>query len=521
MLSGFRRGACYTAAMAEIAAPPSDSDLLRRYAADRSETAFGELVRRRIDLVYSVALRQCGGDAHLAQDVVQRVFTDLARKAHRLADRPVLSGWLCRSAQFAASDLVRGERRRRVREQESQSMHETNAPHPAHDWENLRPTIDQALNELPESDRDAVALRFLEGRSFGEVGVALRLTDEAARKRVQRALDKLHGVLTRRGITSTTAALGLALAQQGGVAAPGGLAASVASAALAGGAAGSGVWAVFFTMSKIKIGIVGAAVAALIATGVGELRANRALHTEVAALQSAQAALGALRAEDARLSASLAAAANTHPEAGELVRLREQFAQLQARPPWVVESKMRSVATAQNAGWSTDTAAIETLAWAEAAGDWKTLAENFAWIGEAKTKADAAFARLSEVVRAKYGSADRLAGSVIFGSDNSRLIDYKWTKSGELETAALPEGDRVAGYWADSDPEARRARPGTFLRVRAWARLASGRERSMTTDLCYAGGNWTLGSSVFSEELWQKLTAQIDPVTGALRSGKN
>ena len=92
-----------------------DSELLRRYAEDRSEAAFAELVKRRVGLVYSVAVRQCGGDAHLAEDVTQRVFSDLARKAAELAARPVLSGWLYRSAQFAASDVVRSERRRRCR----------------------------------------------------------------------------------------------------------------------------------------------------------------------------------------------------------------------------------------------------------------------------------------------------------------------------------------------------------------------------------------------------------------------
>ena len=93
-----------------------DSTLLRRYVDDRSEAAFAELVRRRVNLVYAVALRQVAGDTQLAEDVTQKVFVDLARKARALADRPVLSGWLYRSAQFAASDIVRSERRRRSRE---------------------------------------------------------------------------------------------------------------------------------------------------------------------------------------------------------------------------------------------------------------------------------------------------------------------------------------------------------------------------------------------------------------------
>lgn len=98
-----------------------DAELLRRYAATRADEAFAELVRRRIGLVYSVALRHTG-DAQRAEDVTQRVFVDLARKAAALGERPVLVGWLHRSARFAATDVVRSERRRQAREQEAHTM---------------------------------------------------------------------------------------------------------------------------------------------------------------------------------------------------------------------------------------------------------------------------------------------------------------------------------------------------------------------------------------------------------------
>src|SRR3954468_19128631 len=101
-----------------------DSELLRRYVEERSQAAFTQLVERRVNLVYAVALRQVGGDAHLAEDVTQKVFADLARKAASLTGRPVLSGWLYRSAQYAGTDVVRSERRRRAREQETQFMNE-------------------------------------------------------------------------------------------------------------------------------------------------------------------------------------------------------------------------------------------------------------------------------------------------------------------------------------------------------------------------------------------------------------
>ncbi|HUQ71428.1 MAG TPA: sigma-70 family RNA polymerase sigma factor [Planctomycetaceae bacterium] len=177
-----------------------DTELLRRYAEEHSEAAFTELVERRLGLVYAVALRQTGGDAHRAQDIAQTVFTHLARKASSLARQPVLAGWLYRSAQFAASDAMRTEWRRQVREQEAHTMNEIlSEDRPAGDWDKLRPDLDQVLSELDESDRDALVLRFFDDRSFVDVGAKLNLTENAARMRVQRALEKVRALLARRG----------------------------------------------------------------------------------------------------------------------------------------------------------------------------------------------------------------------------------------------------------------------------------------------------------------------------------
>ena len=144
-----------------------DVELLRNYARTKSEEAFAELVRRHVNLVYSTALRQVGGDAHLAQDVAQTVFTDLARKAASLCRRESLTGWLYTSAHFAAANIVRGEHRRRDREEQfmREPIHETAT---AADWEKLRPTLDSVMHELKESDREAVLLRYFENRPFTE-----------------------------------------------------------------------------------------------------------------------------------------------------------------------------------------------------------------------------------------------------------------------------------------------------------------------------------------------------------------
>ncbi|MEO7414649.1 MAG: sigma-70 family RNA polymerase sigma factor [Opitutaceae bacterium] len=246
-----------------------DAELLRRYAQDYSQAAFAELVQRRIDLVYAVALRQVGGDTHLAEDVTQLVFADLARKANELSSRVVLSGWLYRSAQFAAIDAVRSQRRRREREQEAFIMNETRStPDGSIDGEKLRPVLDQVLGELDEDDRDAVALRFFEQRSFADVARGLQVSEDTARKRVARALDKLHGLLARRGLKSTTAAVGLALANQSGVAAPVGLANAITGAAfgnptLFAGATAGAVGGALGFMSATKFAAVAIVLAAL------------------------------------------------------------------------------------------------------------------------------------------------------------------------------------------------------------------------------------------------------------------
>ncbi len=248
-----------------------DAELLRRYADEKSEDAFAELVRRHLGLVYHAALRQCGGDAHRAQDVAQTVFADVARKARSLARRPALAGWLHTSTRYAAAQAVRGEVRRQRREQEAHAMNEilakANGDDAAAEWERMRPVIDEALHALGERDRDAVLARFFEGRAFAEIGARLALSEDAARMRVERALEKLRVALGKRGITSTAAALALALANQAGAAVPAGLAASVTGAALAEAVGGVTFAGKLMSMMTHK-GVMGGAVALTVIGGV-------------------------------------------------------------------------------------------------------------------------------------------------------------------------------------------------------------------------------------------------------------
>jgi RNA polymerase sigma factor (sigma-70 family) len=265
-----------------------DAELLRRYAEENSEAAFAELVQRHLNLVYFAALRQVG-DPHRAGDITQAIFTDLARKAQVLSRRPVLTSWLHTSTRFTAAKLRRSEHRRRRYEQEAETMNSllrdetTNA-----EWERLRPLIDDTLHELSERDRDAVLLRFFEGRPFAEVGEALKISEDAARMRVERALERLRVGLEGRGVTSTGSALAVALATQTSAAVPVGLAAAVTSGALAAAATGAaGLVAsatAFMGMSKFGFGVAGVAVlAGTFGLAISERRARRVAEASVAA----------------------------------------------------------------------------------------------------------------------------------------------------------------------------------------------------------------------------------------------
>ena len=223
-----------------------DAVLLRRYAEEGSESAFTELVRRHVDLVYGAALRRTNGDTHHAADVAQQVFTALARNARKLADHAVLGAWLHTATRNAALNLMISEKRRQARELQAFALDPATAAGGAEAppaWDQVRPVLDAAIDDLPEADRAAVVLRFLERRAFAEIARALRVSEDAARMRTERALDKLRTALARRGITSTAAALGAVVSTQSLISAPAGLAAALAAQSLATAGASAGAFA--------------------------------------------------------------------------------------------------------------------------------------------------------------------------------------------------------------------------------------------------------------------------------------
>jgi RNA polymerase sigma factor (sigma-70 family) len=301
----------------------SDSDLLRQFVEDRSERAFAELVRRRIDFVYSAALRQLAGDTHRAQDVTQEVFIALARKGRSLLHHPELLGWFYSATHFAAVNAIRREQRRRQREEEAHAMHDpTHAADAAANWLRLRPVLDRAMHELSERDRQIVLLRYFDHQSFAAIGATLGLTDNAVQKSAERALDRLHAALSRRGITSTAAGLGIVLGAEIATAAPAGLAAHIVSSALASSAATAttGVLALM-TASKTVLIVAGVATAVAIGFIVREKKIASAARLATEAAQAQQAVTRAVLAQaQAQLASTNARAQAAEEDSAKLLQ---------------------------------------------------------------------------------------------------------------------------------------------------------------------------------------------------------
>lgn len=247
-----------------------DMDLLQQYAQWNSDSAFATLVSRHVNMVYSAALRKTGS-SHAAEDIAQAVFIILAKKAGALPRATILSGWLYQTAQLTAANFVRNQIRRAHREQEAYMQSLSNETEP-NLWPQIAPHLEDAMGQLAEKDRNALALRFFDGKSYQEVATVFGTTENAAKKRVAYALEKLRKYFSKRGVVSTTAIIAGVVSANSVQAAPLGLAMTISATTAKGSAVAASVTTLangtlkIMTFAKLKLA-AGISAAMLLAGG--------------------------------------------------------------------------------------------------------------------------------------------------------------------------------------------------------------------------------------------------------------
>lgn len=469
----------------------SDAELLRSYAESRAEADFAAFVARHLSFVYHTALRRTGGDPHRAAEIAQRVFTAAARRATALARHPSLAGWLHVATRHAALDLARREARQRHRETAAYHMNSLESSNDQARWEELQPVIDEALDALGDRDREAILARFFERQGFREIGERLRISESAARMRVDRALEKLRRALERRGIASTAAALVGGLSHPAAAAVPAGLASAVCGAACSAPAWGLAA-ATLLTMSKFKTTLIAAAaLAVLLSPPLVQVYANRELNTAIA---GQRATIKHVEVEHATLAKAMASAVDEEAadDAGRLAQLRARAAILQARPPGVLDAELKPPA---NRGWDTPAAAFETTMWAFLQGDWQTMGRSLVFDAKTKAQVDAFYSTLAPAVRAQYPTPEL-------------FVAHAWYDGSLPSLQAMPHKLQVvATEWIDG-PEPRQ--------IRAWGVDANGKEHGTVLRMERTPNGWAVGAS-HTAEIVGRLLANVDPATGQLR----
>ncbi len=331
----------------------TDFQLLMRYARQNAEDAFAALVDRHLNLVFSAALRQVRS-RQLAEEVAQSVFIDLARQAQGLAPDTILTAWLYQVTRRTAIDVVRREARRQLREQVAVEMNAMNAA--SSDWTQIEPLLDEAMQALDDTDRTAVLLRYFENKSLREVGQALDTTEDAARKRLGRAVDRLREFFAQRDMTIGASGLAVTISANAIQAAPAGLAATISTATvLAGTAVGaSTVIAATKTiaMTTIQKVLLTATIAAAVGAGIYEAREASLVRGRNELLQRQQTALTEqvqqLQRERDAAATRLAALGDEKERLStnttELLQLRGEVARLRREMAEAAQAKARTEA---------------------------------------------------------------------------------------------------------------------------------------------------------------------------------
>ena len=336
----------------------SDLDLLDQYARENRQEAFAALLDRHLKLVYSAALRQVRSP-ELAEEVAQSVFADLARSAGKLQPQTILTAWLYQVTRCTAIDVVRRESRRQLREQIAVDM--TNMNSNPSEWTAIEPLLDEAMEALDPPDCTAILLRYFEDKSLREVGRALGTSEDAAQKRVSRALDQLREFLSKRGRAVGVGGLAAVISANAVQSAPAGLQATILTSAAISGAvtpiAGTIGITKALAMTTLQKALIGATLAAAVGTGLYEAQRASTLQEQLQTLRRQPApAAGqndALRRQldeaNRQLAALQAQNEKLRRDAADVARLRGEVVHdcgKTRRPPIVIQPHPR-----RNRGW--------------------------------------------------------------------------------------------------------------------------------------------------------------------------
>ena len=331
----------------------SDLDLLRRFTREKSQDAFSEIVRRHLNLVYSAALRQIRSP-QLAEEIAQSVFADLARDAGKLKPDTILTAWLYSVTRRTAIDVVRKESRRQLREQIAVEMNNMNAT--TNEWTQIEPLLDDAMAALDETDRAAILLRYFENKNLREIGESLKISNDAAQKRVSRAVEKLREFFSKQKITIGASGLAVLISANAVQSAPVGLAATISVTAILAGTAVHTSTLIAATktiaMTTLQKSIIGATFAVVAGTGFFEAHQVSQLREQNQILQQQQTPLSeqirqwqqelneatnqlvALQTENEQLK--------SNPNATELLKLRGEVTQLQSESRQNAQEKIKN-----------------------------------------------------------------------------------------------------------------------------------------------------------------------------------
>jgi RNA polymerase sigma factor (sigma-70 family) len=400
----------------------TDAELLQRYVHDRDEGAFSELVQRHFPVVYAAAVRRGHGRTELAEEATQQVFCDLARKSASLMHHDSLIGWLYRSVRYAVIDALRADLRRQRLVQRAAQEPEEPADERPPDWEELRPWLDAAMDDLRAGDREVVLMRYFYDHSFREIGDRLGVSENTARMRTERGLERLRGLLARRGVRSSAAALAIALGHEACASGPAGLSATVTQAALAvGPAQGAGAALMTFLMAKYTIPVLSGLVAAGVTAVVWTASTERVSAEELAVLRAERDQLQQAGVAAAPSSTSTGAVAAAKPMSAPAVSPVASNATLAVATngPAAASATHAPEVTARghsNHGTATPMDAAMTFAWACDIADPVELARLITFDADGRAAALEVMVAMPDEIRAQYTTPESLYGMLMAAS---------------------------------------------------------------------------------------------------------